>query len=215
MLVIVRVACALWLLLALSSRVHAHDTVVVQSPCTGACGHTYQAPPPYVLERHVPAAGERPSAFRSGFRGLIAGGLGGLGAGYLVARGADGDAYRPLAFGAGVGALAGAGLGVSLGLLDGGTRGTGYYVARDMLYGVLFGAGVGAVAGGLSVLLGSEGERVLLGTAVGALGGLGVGLIAGFIEGSAREHDRYARRRVALSMAPTSGGFVSGVTGHF
>ena len=225
MMVVVRAVCALWLLLGLSSNARAHDTVVVPSPCMGACGQTYQAPPqplyvpapPYVVERHVHPESERPSAFRSGFRGLFAGGVSGLGAGYLSARSASGDAWRPLAFGAGVGALAGAGLGVSLGLVDGGARGTGYYVARDMLYGVGFGAGVGAVGGGLSAMLDRGAEHVLLGTAIGALGGLGIGIIAGFIDGRTRVgRDRYARRRIALGMAPTpGGGFVPGVAGRF
>lgn len=193
------VVVAVCLTVSLSSVASAHDA--------------HAAPPTYV---YAPSYGqscgtscasarrEAPSIFRYGYRGLLAGGLGGLGVGYVVARERDTAAWRPLAFGSAVGALAGAGFGVMLGLLDAGEIGAGYYVTRDMLYGVGFGSVVGAIGGGLSALLGNPKERVLFGTAIGAAAGVGAGVLTGLVEAAThrRRHTLASQRRVSVAIAP-------------
>jgi hypothetical protein len=210
----------LTLSVAFLPRASAHDTVVVHPPCSGHCAHA--APPTYLLEQPslAYAPRDRPSTFRYAMHGLIGGSLVGLASGYLFARDDDEDRARTLAFGAGVGALSGAALGLSLGLLDGPDEGGGYYVVRDAFYGVGFGAIVGAIGGGLAAVRGAPGERVLLGTAVGAISGFGVGLITGLVQAQVERHGRRrARARpISLHVAPVDDalrGWVSGVSGRF
>jgi hypothetical protein len=144
-----------------------------------------------------------PSIFLYGFDGFVLGAGAGLGAGYLAARG-DGwteDDWRPLAYGAGVGALAGGVLGLTLGVTDmvNETQGRGYFVLRDGGYGLGFGAATGAIVGGLSAIGSGEPQRILTGGAVGALVGTGAGLVLGVVEGQ-RAWRRHTR--VALTLAP-------------
>ena len=83
-------------------------------------------------------------------RGFLVGGMVGISAGYLVARSGGWDSdkdWQPLAYGTGIGALAGGALGLTLGILDmnRNTPGYGAVILRDTVYG----AGFGAVAGGI------------------------------------------------------------------
>src|SRR5256885_7454447 len=97
-----------------------------------------------------------PSTFSYGFHGFVLGAFAGLGGGYLVGRsgGWHSDDWRTLGIGAGIGALAGGGLGLALGIGDmaAETPGRGYYVLRDGGYGLVFGAAAGAIAGGVAAL---------------------------------------------------------------
>src|SRR5688572_13045984 len=98
----------------------------------------------HAQDGYAPEQAAAPSIFRTGYRGLLTGGLVGVSAGYLVARadGREGEPWRPLALGAGIGAVSGAAVGLGLGLfdltLDGEPR--AHVVLRDMLYGTTFGA---------------------------------------------------------------------------
>src|SRR5205814_3998499 len=73
-----------------------------------------------------------PSIFVYGFDGFFLGAVAGVGAGYIAARsgGWHSDDWQPLAYGAGIGALAGGALGLSLGITDmvNETPGRGYFV---------------------------------------------------------------------------------------
>jgi hypothetical protein len=164
-----------------------------------------------VLLTTTPARAQRtyeppytPSAFAYGFHGFVLGGTAGLGAGYLIGRsgGWHGDDWRALAYGAGIGALAGGGIGLGLGISDMASRtpGRGYFVLRDGGYGLGFGAVAGTIAGGLASLSSKKGEHLLLGASIGALAGTGAGLVLGIIEGN-----RLARGPLAwLTVAPAS-----------
>jgi hypothetical protein len=140
-----------------------------------------------------------PSAFSYGFHGFLLGASAGVGAGYLVARsgGWHGDDWRALAYGAGIGALVGGGLGVGLGIADmaNETPGRGYFILRDGGLGLGFGAVTGAIAGGLVALSTNKGEHILFGASVGAMAGTAFGVVLGIVEGQ-----RY-RGRMALSLA--------------
>jgi hypothetical protein len=144
-----------------------------------------------------------PSIFGYGFDGFLLGTGAGLGAGYLAARagGWHRDDWQPLAYGAGIGALAGGTLGLSLGITDmvNETRGRGYFVLRDGGYGLGFGAATGAIAGGLSAVGSKKPEHILLGGAVGGLIGTGVGVVLGIVEGQRVWH---RQGRVAFTIAP-------------
>jgi hypothetical protein len=146
-----------------------------------------------------------PSIFEYGFDGFLLGTGAGLGAGYLAARagGWHKDDWQPLAYGAGIGALAGGTLGLSLGITDmvNETRGRGYFVLRDGGYGLGFGVATGAIAGGLSAVGSKKAEHILLGAAVGGLIGTATGVVLGIVEGQ-----RAWRRRahIAFTIAPAA-----------
>jgi hypothetical protein len=150
-----------------------------------------------------PAADPVPSAFAYGFQGFVVGAGVGLAAGYLVARrdGFERGDWRPLTYGAGVGALAGGALGLTLGLVDmsQGRQGGGYIVMRDAVLGTGFGATAGAIAGGLAVISTRKAEHILLGASIGALAGTAFGAVLGVIEAGRLTAPA---RPVALTLAP-------------
>lgn len=209
---LVQRVCFLVLTLALATSARAQDTYVVHGTQV-----VEQAP----VYRAVRTRPERPSVFTYSYQGFIAGALAGLGAGYLVARpdGVQGDDWRALAFGSGVGALTGASLGITLGLLDHAGARSGYYVARDMSYGVGIGVLLGATAGGLSAILSDDAEHLLLGSAIGSLVGVGLGIVTGVLEGSLRYDPPRGygalRIRVTAARATLSQSFVPAVVGSF
>jgi hypothetical protein len=147
--------------------------------------------------------GYTPSIFMYGFHGFFLGGMAGLGAGYIVARsgGWHEDDWKPLAYGAGIGALAGGALGLGLGITDmvNDTPGRGYFILRDGGYGLGFGAATGAIAGGIAAIGNKKPENILFGAAIGGLVGTGVGVVLGVIEGNRAWR---ARTRVAVTLAP-------------
>src|SRR4029450_8540628 len=118
-----------------------------------------------------------PTIFTYGFHGFFLGSVAGVGAGYLVARsgGWDKNDWEALAYGAGIGALAGGALGLSLGITDmvNETPGRGYFILRDGGYGLGFGAVTGAIAGGLAAVSTKHAENIAFGASIGALVGTG------------------------------------------
>lgn len=146
-----------------------------------------------------------PSIFTYGFHGFALGSVAGLGAGYLAARsgGWNKDDWQPLAYGAGIGALAGGTLGLSLGITDmvNETPGRGYFILRDGGYGLGFGVATGAIAGGIAAISTKKAEHILFGACIGALAGTGVGIVLGIIEGN-RAWSR--RTRVTMTLAPAA-----------
>jgi len=131
----------------------------------------------------------RPSVFTYAGRGFLVGGMVGISAGYLVARtdGWDSDNdWQPLAYGTGIGALAGGALGLTLGILDmnRNTPGYGAVILRDTVYGAGFGAVAGGIVGTLTFISTDESEHILLGASVGALVGAAAGVVLGVLEGN-------------------------------
>jgi hypothetical protein len=130
---------------------------------------------------------QTPSVFTYAWRGFWLGTLDGGSIGYLVARrdGWEGDDWKPLVYGLGIGALSGSALGFGLGFADLAADRPGRYnlALRDMVYGAGFGAAAGAVSGGLAVIKSGDAEHILFGAAIGTVVGTGVGLVIGLIEG--------------------------------
>ena len=162
---------------------------------------------------NAPPADEGPTMFSYGMRGLWTGAELGLAVGYL----ATGDHYnkgewRKLVLGLGIGAIAGVGAGVSLAIVDASaTRPrAGWFVLRDMGYGILLGALTGAAVGALFLVDSGRPKDILTGVAAGALVGAGVGVVFGVIEGlnsphrqpdTARRNDRGVR--ITIAALPT------------
>jgi hypothetical protein len=146
-----------------------------------------------------------PSIFIYGFNGFLLGAGTGVGAGYLAARagGWNRDDWQPLLYGATIGALAGGGLGLGLGITDmvNETHGRGYFVLRDGGYGLGFGVATGAIIGGLTAIASRKPERIAAGGAIGGLFGTAGGLVLGIIEGQ-RAWRRHTN--VAVTVAPVA-----------
>lgn len=140
-----------------------------------------------------------PSVFTYGYRGLLTGTFVGLAGGYVRARrdGFERDDWRPLVLGTGIGALAGATVGMTLGFVDLNADNPGYaaIALRDTLYGAGFGSLIGVVVGGLVIIRTREAEHALFGMAIGTMVGSVVGLGIGLIEGRRIvSSPRHARR---------------------
>ena len=132
-----------------------------------------------------PAADQTPSVMTYAFDGLLFGAAVGLGGGYLRARqgGFEHDDWKPFVLGAGIGALAGPGVGLTLGFVDLATdRPHAQYILRDGKYGAAIGMLLGAITGALVLVRSDEPEHVGFGAAIGTLCGAGLGLLAGVIE---------------------------------
>lgn len=181
-----------------------------------------------VQQTNVQAAPEPdpPSIFASGYQGMLAGALVGLGGGYLAGRrgGWRKQDWRPVGLGLGIGALAGAGLGITLGIMDRSGMVAGRYIARDLFAGAGFGALVGAIAGGISAIVQNEAEHVLFGTAIGVVSGAALGIVTGIVEGQTKK-DRMRgaaaksapppRVKLEPSVVATRFSFMPGVRGRF
>ena len=150
-----------------------------------------------------------PSIFLYGFDGFLLGTGAGLGAGYLAARagGWHQDDWQPLAYGAGIGALAGGALGLGLGITDmvNETQGRGYFILRDGGYGLGFGAATGAIGGGLAAVGSRRPEHILFGAGIGGLVGTGVGVVLGIVEGN-RAWRRHTTVALSVGATPVVGG---------
>lgn len=126
-----------------------------------------------------------PSIVAYGMDGFWTGAQIGLAAGFLTTGSEyESEEWRKLVFGAGVGALTGVGLGLTLGILDVGQAPpqTGGLILRDVGYGVGLGAVVGTAVGALFLIDSGEAKNLLTGAAVGTLVGAGAGLAFGLIE---------------------------------
>ncbi|HEU4581360.1 MAG TPA: hypothetical protein VFS67_24050 [Polyangiaceae bacterium] len=144
-----------------------------------------------------------PSIIHYGVNGFWTGAQIGLASGYL-ATGRDYEAreWRKLVFGAGLGALAGTGLGLTLGIVDAGgpTPGTGWLVLRDTGYGVGLGALAGTATGALFLINSGNPKNLVTGAAIGSLIGAGVGAAVGIIEGASRHEERPPRAREQMTL---------------
>jgi hypothetical protein len=157
-----------------------------------------------------------PTVFDGAYQGLLVGGMAGLATGYLFARqdGWDGSSdWKPLVYGAGIGALTGSVLGLTLGIVDLAQRrpGRNGYVMQDGLYGAGLGMVLGVIAGGLVALSSKKGEHVLLGSSIGVLSGTCLGMGVGFVEG----YRKYPVMVAPVQQADGSMTFVPAVAGRF
>ena len=157
-----------------------------------------------------------PTVFDGAYQGLLVGGTAGLATGYLFARRDGWDSsndWKPLVYGAGIGALAGSVVGLTLGIVDMSQSrpGRNGYVMRDGLYGAGLGAVLGGIAGGLAAISSKNSEHVLLGGAIGVLSGACFGMGIGFVEG----YHKYSPTVAPVQHADGSVTFVPAVTGRF
>jgi hypothetical protein len=130
---------------------------------------------------------DAPAIVSYGFNGFWTGAQVGLASGFLATGSEyESDEWRKLAFGTGVGALVGVGVGLTLGVVDLGQQQprTGWLVLRDMGYGVSLGSVVGAATGALFLIDSGEPKDVLTGAAYGSIFGAVVGIAFGVIESS-------------------------------
>lgn len=131
-------------------------------------------------------ADEAPSIITYGSNGFWTGAQLGLATGYL-ATGKDYERseWRKLVFGAGVGALSGVAIGLTLGIVDSGSTppAMGWLVLRDAGYGIGLGSLVGLATGALFMLDSPDAKYLVRGAAIGTLAGAGVGIVVGVIQG--------------------------------
>jgi hypothetical protein len=162
------------------------------------------------MARAKDEGGEAPAIVSYGFDGFWTGAEMGLAAGYL-ATGSHFESreWRSLVYGAGIGGLAGIGVGLTLGIVDTGRNPPrpGWLVLRDTGYGASLGALAGGVIGALYWAGSGHPKDLLTGASVGTLIGGGAGLVLGIIEGSA-SHPREA----PISAPPPAATLRLGVT---
>lgn len=206
--------CAVVVACVVTPVARADDAVVQQvpppAPAPAAPATTPAQPAPVVqpVQPTAPAGGshtegpvvqqtnvtttekdEGPGVFKHGFQGLLAGALVGGSAGYLVGR-RDGwkrSDWRAVGLGLGIGSLAGAAFGISVGFADRPESPGARYITRDMLAGSAFGGVVGVIGGGISAAVQNKAEHALFGATIGVLAGAGLGIITGIVEGQTRE----------------------------
>lgn len=154
---------------------------------------------------------EPPSIITYGVNGFWTGAQIGLASGYLATgRDYESREWRKLVFGAGVGALAGTGLGLTLGIVDAGGAppGTGWLALRDTGYGIGLGALAGTATGALFLINSGDPKNLVTGAAIGSLIGAGVGAAVGIIEGASLHRERpvppKANEQVTLRFTVTS-----------
>jgi hypothetical protein len=148
------------------------------------------------------AQDEAPSIVKYGLDGFWTGATVGLAAGY-IATGNDYESreWRKLVFGAGVGALAGVGVGITLGISDVGDPPprAGWLVLRDTRLGTGLGAVVGTAVGALFIIDSGDLKDLVVGASWGTVIGAAAGAAFGVIEASAGGDEP---RTVADSAAP-------------
>jgi len=150
-----------------------------------------------------------PSAFDIGIDGFGMGIFAGLAGGYLVARegGLHTSDWRPLVAGAGIGALGGGALGLTLGLVstDAASQGRAYLIMREMNRGGQFGLLAGGIVGGLVALGNDHPEHILLGAAIGTLSGTVAGLLVGSLERNPWAGPRVGPVALQIGVTPVQG----------
>lgn len=124
-----------------------------------------------------------PSVFEYGWRGMLIGVLSGLSAGYV--RYSEQNNTENITKSAGYGTLAGAGIGIIMGIADvaKGRKGMGDILLRDMNLGGWFGLTVGTLYGGINTISNGDWKNVGTGASWGYLGGVTLGLIVALYEG--------------------------------
>jgi hypothetical protein len=152
------------------------------------------------------AAEDEPrSIIKYGVNGFWTGAQIGLACGYL-ATGPHFESreWRKLVFGTGIGALAGTGIGLTLGVIDVGAPapGTGWLALRDTGYGIGLGVLVGTATGALYLADSGHAKDLLNGAAIGTLVGAGAGALFGIIQGVSLHRERPAP--VAADHSPVS-----------
>jgi hypothetical protein len=157
-----------------------------------------------------------PTVFDGAYQGLLVGALAGGATGYLFARSDTWNksgGWKPVAYGAGIGAITGSVLGLTLGIVDMSQRkpGRNGYVMRDGLYGAGLGAVLGGIAGGLGALASKKGEYILLGASIGTLTGTCGGIAVGFVEG----YRKYSASVAPVQQSNGSLSFIPAVSGRF
>ena len=161
-------------------------------------------------ETHAQADQDRPSLLEYGGHGLATGGIVGLSASYLWASADGSTEWRPLAFGASIGALAGISTGFAVGFSDVSSKvPRGRVVLRDMHFGALLGAVAGSLAGVLVWLDRENGQPILQGSAIGALSGAALGMVYGLFESAPSPSKSSAdaqKVHVTLGATPTATG---------
>jgi hypothetical protein len=161
-----------------------------------------------------------PSVFSYGMRGFWTGAQLGLAIGYL-STGSDFESgeWKNLVVGAGIGAVAGLGTAITLGVLDNGAAiqpGTGWYVLRDVGYGTTLGALAGLAIGAITMIDSGRTKNLLIGASIGALIGGAAGIAIGFIEaGNARSRRETAWLHLTLTALPDDWTPVPTLAGHF
>ena len=159
------------------------------------------------------AKNDNPSAFTYAYRGLLAGALVGLSAGYLGARsdGFERNDWKPMAYGVGFGALGGTAVGLTLGLVDlrPNSKDIANVALKDTICAGALGTLVGAIGGGLVAIGSNDAEHVALGAAIGTLSGAATGLTVGVIRGhfhakraAAKEKEK-PKEKSALHLEPS------------
>jgi hypothetical protein len=157
-----------------------------------------------------------PTVFDGAYQGLLVGALAGGATGYLFARSdtwKTSGGWKPVVYGAGIGAITGSVLGLTLGIVDMSQRkpGRNGYVMRDGLYGAGLGAVLGGIAGGLGALASKKGEYILLGASIGVLTGTCGGIAVGFVEG----YRKYSASIAPVRQSDGSLSFIPAVVGRF
>lgn len=132
------------------------------------------------------AEDDGPSIFSYGLKGFWTGAELGLAVGYL-STGSEftSGEWKNLVIGAGIGAIAGLGVGITLGVVDTGADvkpGTGWYVLRDTGYGVTLGALAGLAVGAITMIDSGRWKNLPIGASIGALIGGAAGIAIGFVE---------------------------------
>jgi hypothetical protein len=158
------------------------------------------------LPERALAAEEAPSIITYGSNGFWTGAQLGLATAYL-ATGQDYESreWRKLVFGAGVGALSGVAIGITLGIVDSGSEppAMGWLILRDAGYGIGLGALVGVATGALFMLDSPDTKYLVQGAAIGSLAGAGVGIVVGVIQGISSKPKAKEPASSAESTAPS------------
>jgi hypothetical protein len=167
-----------------------------------------------------------PSILSYGLKGFWTGAEIGLAVGYL-STGSDftSSEWKSLAIGAGIGAIAGLGVGITLGVVDTGSDmqpGTGWYVLRDLGYGVTLGALAGTAIGAIAMIDSGRWKNLPIGASIGALIGGAAGIAIGFVEAAnadprATGNARTAQARLRLTLTTVDSDWtpVPAVEGRF
>lgn len=141
---------------------------------------------------HKKADPEMNTVMDYGIRGFWTGITMGFAAGYInyIDNGDDKAALKGIAYGG----IAGAGVGLVVGIIDLNSRysGVGNIIIRDMNSGMLLGGIVGTCVGFINLLDTEQGKDLFLGASWGIIAGGVLGLVVGIYEGPKAAAKKYA-----------------------